>query len=124
MTQPAHEPAHHDTPTPLDGDPYLDALRSSVERLRNLAAPMPEQQLTGRAYPTEWTVAQVLSHLGSGAVITQRRLEDALAGQDTLDDFAPSVWDAWNAKSPVAQRDDAIAADTALIARLEGVPPD
>ena len=121
MTQPAHEPAPSDTPPP-DGHLYLDALRSSVERLRNLAAPMTEQQLTARAYPTEWT-AQVLSHLGSGAVITQRRLEDALAGQDTPDDFAPGVWDTWNAKSPLAQRDDALAADAELLARLRAVTP-
>jgi hypothetical protein len=85
---------------------------------------MSEEELTAGAYPTEWTVAQVLSHLGSGAVITQRRLEDALAGQDTPDDFAPGVWDTWNAKGPVAQRDDALAADAALLARIEAVPPD
>jgi hypothetical protein len=50
-------------------------------------------QLTGGAYPTEWTVAQVLSHLGSGAVLTLRRFEDALGGQDTPVDFATGVWD-------------------------------
>jgi uncharacterized protein (TIGR03083 family) len=103
---------------------HVDALRSSVQRLRDLAAPMSEEELTAGAYPAEWTVAQVLSHLGSGAVIMQRRLEDALAGQDTPDDFAPGVWDTWNAKGPVAQRDDALAADAALLARIEAVPPD
>jgi hypothetical protein len=36
---------------------------------------MSEEELTTGAYPSEWTVAQVLSHLGSGAVITQRRLD-------------------------------------------------
>jgi uncharacterized protein (TIGR03083 family) len=100
------------------------ALRSSVERLRDLAAPMREEELTAGAYPTNWSVAQVLSHLGSGAVIMQRRLEDALAGQDTPDDFAPGVWDTWNAKGPVEQRDDALAADAALLVRIEAVPPD
>jgi len=103
---------------------HVDALRSSVERLRDLAAPMSQEELTAGAYPTEWTVAQVLSHLGSGAVITQRRLDDALAGENTPDDFAPGVWDTWNAKGPVAQRDDALAADAALLARIEAVPPD
>ena len=56
----------------------VDALRSSVERLHALASPLTEEALTAGAYPTEWTVAQVLSHLGSGAVITQRRLDDGL----------------------------------------------
>jgi hypothetical protein len=54
----------------------------------------------------------------------QRRLEDALAAQDTPDDFAPGVWSSWNAKGPVEQRDDALAADAALLARIEAVPPD
>ncbi len=108
----AHEPSRA----------HVDALRSSVERLHGLASPMSDGELTAGAYPREWTVAQVLSHLGSGAVITQRRLEDALAGQDTPDDFAPGVWNTSNAKGPVAQRDDALAADAALIARIEAVP--
>ena len=34
------------------------------------------------------------------------------------------MWDTWNAKSPVAQRDDALAADAALLAQLEAVAPD
>jgi uncharacterized protein (TIGR03083 family) len=121
MTQPTESaPSSADEPSRA----HVDALRSSVERLRGLAAPMSEGELTAGAYPPEWTVAQVLSHLGSGAVIMQRRLEDALAGQDTPDDFAPGVWDTWNAKGPVAQRDDSLAADAALLARIEAVPPD
>ena len=34
------------------------------------------------------------------------------------------MWDTWNAKSPEEQRDDALAADAALLARLEAVAPD
>ncbi len=100
---------------------HLDALRSSVNRLRNLASPMSKADLTVAAYPTEWTIADVLSHLGSGAVITLRRLEDTLAGRDTPDDFAPGVWDSWNAKGPVDKRDDALSADADLMARLDRV---
>lgn len=99
----------------------LDALRSSVARLQRLTAALSETELTRGAYPTEWRIADVLSHLGSGAVITRRRLGDALAGTDTPEDFAPGVWDEWNAKAPVAQRDDALAADAALMADLDAV---
>lgn len=102
-------------------DAHLHALRESVERLRSLASPLSADDLDRSAYPEEWTIAQVLSHLGSGAVITQRRLEDTVAGLDTPDDFAPGVWDTWNAKSPEAARDDALAADAALIDRLDAV---
>jgi uncharacterized protein (TIGR03083 family) len=117
-------PATSSSAAPEPSRAHVDAVRFSVERLRDLAAPMSEEELTAGAYPAEWTVAQVLSHLGSGAVIMQRRLEDALAGQDTPDDFAPGVWSSWNAKGPVEQRDDALAADAALLARIEAVPPE
>jgi uncharacterized protein (TIGR03083 family) len=105
-------------------DTHVGTLRSSVARLHGLAVGMSEPALTQQAYPTEWTVADVLSHIGSGAVIMQRRLEDALAGNDTPDDFAPGVWDTWNAKGPVAKRDDALAADAALLDRIDAVTDD
>lgn len=102
-------------------DAHLTALRSSVARLHELTAGLTDDQLTGRAYPSEWTIADVLSHLGSGAVITQRRLDDTIAGQETPEDFAPGVWDDWNAKPPLAQRDDALAAGASLLASLDAV---
>ncbi|HEX9993996.1 MAG TPA: maleylpyruvate isomerase family mycothiol-dependent enzyme [Acidimicrobiales bacterium] len=105
-------------------DARVDALRSSVARLHGLAVDMSDADLTHQAFPTEWTIADVLSHLGSGAVITQRRLEDALVGTDTPDDFAPGVWDTWNAKDAVAKRDDALAADAELLARIDAVTSD
>jgi uncharacterized protein (TIGR03083 family) len=102
-------------PTPLE------ALATSQRRLRDIVAPLDDASIAGAAYPTEWTVAQVLSHLGSGAVITQRRLQGELDAAAMPDDFAPSVWDEWNAKSPRAQVDDALAADAALVAAFEAV---
>jgi uncharacterized protein (TIGR03083 family) len=103
---------------------YIEALRSSVDRLHGLTAAMTDADVTKQAYPTEWTIADVLSHLGSGAVIMQRRLEDALAGNDTPDDFAPGVWETWNAKTHQGKRDDALNADAALLARVDAVTYD
>jgi uncharacterized protein (TIGR03083 family) len=103
---------------------HLEALRSSTDRLRALIEPLSDGQLELSAYPAEWTIADVLSHLGSGAIITRRRLDDALAEQAMPDDFAPAVWDEWNAKSPRAQADDALAADHSLIERLESLTAD
>ncbi len=104
-------------------DPRVEALHSSVSRLHHLAAPMSEDQLTLPAYPSEWSIADVLSHIGSGAAIMHRRLDDTLAGRDTPDDFAPGVWDTWNAKTGIAKRDDALHADAALLARIQDVTP-
>ena len=103
-------------------DPRVEALQSSVARLRDLVATMGDADLARSAYPSEWSIGDVLSHIGSGAVIMHRRLDDVLAGLDTPDDFAPGVWATWNAKTPTAQRDDALAADAALLARIDSVP--
>ena len=105
-------------------DTRLDALRRSVERLQTIAQDLTDDELVGQAYPSEWTIADVLSHLGSGAVISQRRLAHVLAGTDTPDDFAQGVWDDWNAKTPAAQRTDALAADAAFLDALEALTPD
>jgi uncharacterized protein (TIGR03083 family) len=99
----------------------LDALAASVDRLRGLVQPLGDDDLQASAYPAEWSVADVLSHIGSGAVIHQRRLEDALAGQPTPDDISPPIWDEWNAKSPRAKADDCLVADQALLERVREV---
>jgi uncharacterized protein (TIGR03083 family) len=102
----------------------LDALRTSVRRLRGIVEPLDDDAIVQSAYPTDWTIAQVMSHIGSGAVILQRRLEDELAGATTAEEFAPRTWDEWNAKVPRAQADDGLAADSALVAALEALSAD
>ena len=102
-------------------DNPLGALRASVGHLRDLCQNLDDGQLERQSYSSEWTIAQVLSHLGSGAVILRRRLQDIRAGSTTPEDFAPSVWDDWNAKTPRAQVDDALVADEAVLEALEDV---
>jgi uncharacterized protein (TIGR03083 family) len=99
----------------------LGALRASVGRLHDLGRGLDDAQLGSQSYCIEWSVAQVLSHLGSGAVILRRRLQDIQAGTDTPDDFAPSVWEEWNAKTPRVQADDALVADAAVLEAVEAV---
>jgi uncharacterized protein (TIGR03083 family) len=102
-------------------DSPVGALRTSVERLNTLASGLDDAQVASPSYCDEWSIAQVLSHLGSGAGIFQRSLEDVRAGTTTPDDFNPSVWDEWNAKSPRAQADDALVADEAVTEAIEAV---
>lgn len=94
----------------------LAALQSSVHRLAALVGPLDDDAIVAQAHPTEWTIAHVLSHLGSAAVIFGRRLSDGLAGVETPDDFNAGVWAEWDTKSPRAQVDDALAADAAFTA--------
>jgi uncharacterized protein (TIGR03083 family) len=99
----------------------LRLLNSSAERLRTVAGKLDDTELIAQAYPAKWTIADVLSHLGSGAVIMQRTLEDGLVEQPTPDNFASGVWATWNAKSPRSQADDALAEDRSLLKRLDSL---
>jgi uncharacterized protein (TIGR03083 family) len=94
------------------------ALQASAAQLRALVEPLNAEQLRASAYPTEWTVADVLSHLGSGADIFLGQVNDAVAGTPTPPDFSRSVWDDWNARTPEAQAAGLLASDAALLARL------
>jgi uncharacterized protein (TIGR03083 family) len=105
-------------------DTRLGALGASVSRLHELVSPLDDAQLSSPSYCDDWSIAQVLSHLGSGAVIARRGLQDVRAGTPTPEDFNQSVWDEWNAKSPRDQADDALVADAALVEAFEAVPAD
>ena len=102
--------------------PWISALRHSHDRLRASVEPLGPDQLTQRSYPSEWTIAQVLSHLGSQAEIFGLMLEAGLAGQEPpgREEFPP-IWDRWNAKNPQAQASDALSADQATLERLESM---
>lgn len=99
----------------------LAALHASVDRLAGVVGPLDPARLTESAYPAEWTIADTLSHIGSGAVIFLRLIDDSLAGVETPGDAFPMVWDEWNAKTPAEQGADALVADRALLDRLEGL---
>jgi uncharacterized protein (TIGR03083 family) len=102
----------------------LDALKTSVAYLRTLTEGLDDSQHVTSAHPTEWTVADTMSHLGAGAVIMKRRIDDTLAGKETPPEFNQSVWDVWNAKTPHAQVTDALIADQALIERILEMTPE
>jgi uncharacterized protein (TIGR03083 family) len=76
-------------------DAVRDALRHSHRELETFAKSLPPADLACRSYCTEWTVAQVYSHLGSGAEIEAARIQAALSGEP-----APNpgpIWQRWNA---------------------------
>jgi uncharacterized protein (TIGR03083 family) len=104
---------------------WIAALRNSHERLASLVVPLTPEQLRGPAYPTEWSVAQVLSHLGSGAEIALLTLPAALGqGEPVGRDAFPPIWDAWNAKSPEDQAADGLSADEKYVRALEQLSDD
>jgi uncharacterized protein (TIGR03083 family) len=103
-------------------EPWISALRNSHDRLRDLAGPLDLGQLEQRSYDTEWTIAQVLSHLGSQAEIFGMFLNAGLTGEDPpgRKEFVP-IWEEWNAKDPRAKAADALAADAATLQRFDSL---
>ena len=101
----------------------LEALRASATHLREVVDRLAPEQFTADAYPSEWTIADTMSHIGSGAVILQRMFENALTGAEAVEDFNQSVWDEWNAKSPSEQVTDALVVDQGFVAALEATSP-
>ena len=65
---------------PTDPRALIGVLRNSHERLAGLVRPLTPEQLRAQSYDTDWTIAQVLSHLGSGAEIATLSLAAALGG--------------------------------------------
>ena len=107
------------TPT---ADATISALRSTHDELAGVVRGLTDEQLLDRSGATEWTVAQVLSHLGSGAEIGLATLRAATGESATPGDgFNQSVWDRWNAMTPREQADGFVDADQALVVAYEAL---
>jgi uncharacterized protein (TIGR03083 family) len=102
----------------------LDVLGKSVARLSDVASGLDPSSYTSPAYPSEWTIADTFSHLGSGAVIGRRWFEDSVAQRESDPSFNTSVWDEWNAKDPADQVADSLASDAALLTALKAATED
>jgi uncharacterized protein (TIGR03083 family) len=106
----------------LSPDPWVRALRNSHSRLRDHVEAMDATAVQRPSYASEWTIAQVLSHLGSGAEIFGIFLDCGLRGAEppAQDAFGP-IWQRWNERSPQAQVTDGLAADEKLLISIESV---
>lgn len=103
----------------------IAALRAEHDTLAVLAGSLTQGQLTGPSGASDWSVAQVLSHLGSGAEIALASLRGALGEAEAPgDDFNPTVWARWDAASAEEQRTWFIEHDQVLIEALEALTPE
>ena len=103
----------------------IAALRSEHDTLAGVVSALSPEQLTGPSGASEWTVADVLSHLGSGAEITLAGLRAALGEAEAPGpDFNQGVWDRWNARAPQDQAAGWVESDAALVTALEAIPQD
>lgn len=101
------------------------ALRSSHRRLEEATRPLTDEEIAGPSYCTDWSTAQVLSHIGSGAQVFGLLLDAGLAGaeQPGREEFS-RIWDVWNAMSPTDQARNSLIADEAFLDRVAAIPAD
>lgn len=101
-------------------DATITALRSTHDELAAVVRGLTDEQLLAPSGCAQWPVAQVLSHLGSGADISAATLRSSLGEAGGLPDgFNQSVWDRWNAMTTREQAEGFLASDAALLADIE-----
>jgi uncharacterized protein (TIGR03083 family) len=110
--------------TVTDPMPWVRALRASHDRLAGIVATLDAAALRGQSYAKEWSIADVLSHLGSGAEIFLGYVNAGLGGEPPGQEDNQRIWDTWNARSPQQQAAQSVAANEALVSRVESLTPD
>jgi uncharacterized protein (TIGR03083 family) len=108
----------------MQSDPraWIATLRDSQQQLAALAGSLTPEQVRARSYCSDWSVAQLLSHVGSGAEIGLLMLPGALGeGEQASREAFQPVWDRWNAKTPDEQAADALTADDDQVSALEAL---
>jgi uncharacterized protein (TIGR03083 family) len=105
-------------------DTVIDAIRASHARL---ASALDRDDLAGafaerQSYCADWTIGQVLSHLGSGAEIFTAFLAAGDAGRPAPEtaELQP-VWDRWNALAPAEQIRSGLESDRRLLAAIDAM---
>jgi uncharacterized protein (TIGR03083 family) len=105
----------------VETDPHrwIAALRNSQTRLASLVEPLSPEELRGPSYH-DWTIAQVLGHMGSQAEIFSAWVTNALEGTDPAGrEYMQPIWDAWDARSPDEKATDSLDVNERLVQRFE-----
>ena len=97
-------------------------LRAIHDRLAALVVGLSPDQLTAQSGAEDWTVADVLSHLGSGSEIGRHPIA-AAAGADEEPPVNQDVWDRWNAMTPADQAAGFVKSQELLVETFEALSP-
>jgi uncharacterized protein (TIGR03083 family) len=101
------------------------AVHSSHDRLAAAAADLSTEQLEGPSYASDWSIAQVMSHLGSGAEIFTLFLEAGRDGADApAQDVFQTIWARWDASTADEQRDGYLRANAKFLDELDALDDD
>jgi uncharacterized protein (TIGR03083 family) len=100
----------------------INVLRANVDRFVDLVGSLDDTAITGQSYDDDWSIAQVCSHLGSGAQISLDWLHAAVEHREPMSREAmPGIWDDWNGRTPRAQVDGAVEVNQAHVAAFEAL---
>lgn len=102
-------------------DESIAALRTNHDQLAALVKDASAENLRAPSGATEWTVADVLSHLGSGSEIWSHMLQAAIGGTEAPEVDNQSIWDRWNAWTPEEQAAGFLEHHAAIVELLEGL---
>jgi uncharacterized protein (TIGR03083 family) len=96
----------------------IASLRTLHNNLAAVVVELSPDKLRERSYATEWSVADVLSHIGSGAELSLLRLRATAEDSPSYEETA-QVWAKWSTRSPEQQAAESMAVDEEYVAALE-----
>jgi uncharacterized protein (TIGR03083 family) len=104
-------------------DRTITALRAEHDVLAGLVRTLTDDQLAAGSGAAEWTVAQALSHLGSGAEIGRAPIARA-AGETVAAEDNPTIWARWDASAPRAQAEGFLEHNGRWLETVEALTPE
>ncbi len=104
-------------------DRTIAALRLEHDVLVTLLPNLTDELLEGPSGASEWTIAHVLSHLGSGAEINRKPIARA-AGESVDDEDNQTIWARWDSAGPVDQAAGFVEHDTRFLETVEALTPE
>lgn len=107
-----------------NADIVIAALRTGYDRLAELVRNFDDEALAGPSAATEWDIAQVLSHLGSGAEIMTSTIQLALDNKTAEENFNQKVWARWDSSSREEQAAGFLLWNEKLTALFESLDSD
>lgn len=102
-------------------DRTIAALRANHDHLAQVVEALTPEQLTGPSGASDWTIADVLSHLGSGAEIGWYPVLAAATGETVDLPDNQEVWDRWNGMDPADRADSFVQSEEQSVATFEGL---
>lgn len=104
-------------------DRSIAVLRAHHDALAGTAADLSDEQLDAPSGATEWSVAQVLSHLGSQSEIMLAPLL-AATGAEVQPEENQTIWARWDASTPREQADGFIEHSGRITDALDALTPE